>query len=251
MAGSTCVFAAEIPIKAGRSNGGAHQHPCAELIRYLSGEGVLEQGGRRLNYRPGMIGVYQPGAPHCDCPRTDGLQLCVGVTSPEAKALAPGLYESFSEADWYWERIAEAIKGGGESPDSEKLDLLCGLLALVILRHSTSKRMERPDDYAEAARSELDAHFREDVDMRALAGKLFISPDYLRQVFRQNIGESPLGYLIRKRLETACELLNFTELPIGEVAQRVGLDNAYYFSRIFRKKLGCSPSEYRRRRRAQ
>ncbi|MGE9290587.1 MAG: helix-turn-helix domain-containing protein [Puniceicoccales bacterium] len=47
----------------------------------------------------------------------------------------------------------------------------------------------------------------------------------------------------------ACELLTFTDLPVQEIAARVGLENPYYFSRLFKKRLGKSPSDYRKEKR--
>ena len=130
--------------------------------------------------------------------------------------------------------------------NQERLDILAGWLVLELHRiFGAVSEKSIPKDHAIALKKMIDARYDENFDLQELAGSLYISPDYLRHIFKQRIGESPLSYLIRKRLDSACELLNITDLPIGDIEHRVGLDNAYYFSRIFHKRIGQSPSEYR------
>jgi AraC-like DNA-binding protein len=99
--------------------------------------------------------------------------------------------------------------------------------------------------HVQTARTILDLRFREPLSIGSVAQELFIHPDYLRQLFRQQLGESPIHYLLRKRIDYACALLRETDQPIKEIAARSGLENPYYFSRLFRKWVGKSPSEYR------
>jgi AraC-like DNA-binding protein len=65
-------------------------------------------------------------------------------------------------------------------------------------------------------------------------------------MFRETFGTSPMHYLIRRRIEHAQELLRITDLPLQEIARRCGIDNPYYFSRLFRKVVGQTASRYRR-----
>ena len=57
---------------------------------------------------------------------------------------------------------------------------------------------------------------------------------------------SPVNYLIELRLNRAKELLKYTPLPVNEIALSVGIANPYYFSRLFKKHTGTSPTEYRK-----
>lgn len=73
---------------------------------------------------------------------------------------------------------------------------------------------------------------------------------YLRQIFIRNFklytGFTPMQYILSKRIYNAEALLQNTQYNITEIAQIVGYDNPLYFSRIFKKLKGISPSEYRK-----
>lgn len=79
-----------------------------------------------------------------------------------------------------------------------------------------------------------------------LAERLHISPSYLRRLFQENLDLSPTEYLIRYRLAKAESLLSNGDFTITDIAERCGFFSAEYFSRIFKKKKGISPREYRK-----
>ena len=74
---------------------------------------------------------------------------------------------------------------------------------------------------------------------------VFISKGYLRKLFKERYGESPITHLLRKKLELAEEMLRMTDCPVKEIAEKVGIKNPYYFSALFRRKKGLSPAKYR------
>jgi transcriptional regulator GlxA family with amidase domain len=67
----------------------------------------------------------------------------------------------------------------------------------------------------------------------------------LRELFREELGLSPVRYLNRLRIERASALLH-EDIPIWRVAELVGFPNANYFSRIFRSEKGMTPIEYKK-----
>lgn len=74
---------------------------------------------------------------------------------------------------------------------------------------------------------------------------LQVSPFYLSRVFSQESDFSLFEYLTEVRINEAKKLLSDGRLLVSEVAQRTGYDNGNYFSKVFRRKVGCSPSKYR------
>jgi AraC-like DNA-binding protein len=58
-------------------------------------------------------------------------------------------------------------------------------------------------------------------------------------------GYSPIQHFIHMKMERACYLLDSGQQPVGEVAERLGYQDAQYFSRLFKKVVGLSPSDYR------
>ena len=83
-----------------------------------------------------------------------------------------------------------------------------------------------------------------------IAAHLNITPNYLSGRFRAEIGCSVTEYIRRERMETAAYFLRTTDLSVGEIANRVGIDAQSYFTRQFRTEKGCSPMQYRKEHRA-
>ncbi len=69
--------------------------------------------------------------------------------------------------------------------------------------------------------------------------------DYIRHEFKKHYGVSPIQYLINRRMEYAKHLLNTSGMSVKQIAYQCGFENEYYFSRIFKKLTGYSPSQYR------
>lgn len=77
-----------------------------------------------------------------------------------------------------------------------------------------------------------------------VAGELFISPNYLRQLFKQETGRTFVDYLTEQRMLKARLLLGNPKLKVGDAAQEVGYTDARYFSVVFKKWFHQTPSEY-------
>lgn len=92
----------------------------------------------------------------------------------------------------------------------------------------------------------LHSHFREDVSIADLAEIQQVSLTSLRCMFHSHTGVSPNAYLITLRMDAACRLLVQSDLPVSDIAAEVGYSDPYYFSRIFKKKIGKSPLRYRK-----
>ncbi|MBQ8233254.1 MAG: helix-turn-helix transcriptional regulator [Lachnospiraceae bacterium] len=91
----------------------------------------------------------------------------------------------------------------------------------------------------------IHSHFRADIDVDALAGMEHMSSTTFRATFRKHTGVSPNEYIISQRISAACQLLSQTDMSISAIAADVGYGDQYYFSRIFKKKVGMPPLKYR------
>ncbi len=87
----------------------------------------------------------------------------------------------------------------------------------------------------------------EPIDLKALAAEFGFSPATLRRRVHAVHGVSPKELLMQWRCGRAKELLALTDLDIEAVARQIGFDDAYYFSRVFARREGLPPSEFRRR----
>ncbi|WP_338869066.1 AraC family transcriptional regulator [Spirosoma sp. SC4-14] len=73
-----------------------------------------------------------------------------------------------------------------------------------------------------------------------------LSTSFFSRKFRQDTGYAPIEYFNHLRIQKACQLLHFSDLRINEVASQLGIDDPFYFSRLFKKQMGVSPAEYRK-----
>jgi len=86
-------------------------------------------------------------------------------------------------------------------------------------------------------------HYAEKISLDQIAENMYLSPFYISRIFKAETGDTPIRYLINIRLEHAWEILKENkELSIQEVAALVGYEDAYHFSKLFKKKFGVSPS---------
>lgn len=94
----------------------------------------------------------------------------------------------------------------------------------------------------------IQAHFREKLTLDQIAGAANISRNTCLACFRHVLGLSPMEFLTNHRLEHAFHLLLTSDWTVVEIAAYCGFGDASYFSKIFRKKTGLSPTQYRLQR---
>lgn len=91
----------------------------------------------------------------------------------------------------------------------------------------------------------IEQHLDQDLRVEDLADRVSLSAGHFSRRFRVAVGESPIAYLRRQRIERARQLLRETDLPIGAVALQVGFNDFSYFARTFRAAVGVTPREFR------
>ena len=129
-------------------------------------------------------------------------------------------------------------------------------MLLLVIREQCEP-MERPRGYAfesaskkyvaEQVVSYIEDHYSEKISLDQIAENMYLSPFYISRIFKGETGNTPIRHLINLRLEKAKELLESGyQGSIQEVAALVGYDDAYHFSKLFKKRYGVSPSQARR-----
>ncbi len=121
-------------------------------------------------------------------------------------------------------------------------DLLLQLQEQSLFKQENSWLKQRLDKLT----SEIQLHPERTYDFNRIAGQLSITPRHFRRVFKEHCGSSPTNYQILCRLDNALRLLADTTDSIALVAQKVGIDNPYYFSNLFKQHFKISPTAYRK-----
>lgn len=98
------------------------------------------------------------------------------------------------------------------------------------------------------ALSYIEENFNSELRVQELASKVYLSPDYFRKLFKEITGLSPIEYINKVRLSKALKILEDDSIGISKAAEMVGINDINYFSRLFKANLGCSPTEFRKKK---
>lgn len=107
----------------------------------------------------------------------------------------------------------------------------------------TLKELRHSETIVDKARRFIREHYSEDLSRDEVAASVYITPDYLSRLFKEETGLSINTYLMQVRMEKADELLREGNLTIAEVATQVGFNSLSYFSVVYKKITGHSPSK--------
>lgn len=88
-------------------------------------------------------------------------------------------------------------------------------------------------------------HFTNDISIQSLSEKFYLSPNYLCHLFKKEVGENFIEYISRLRIEYACKLLAETDLAIKHIGEKCGFNDYFYFTRIFKRIVSQTPTQYR------
>jgi two-component system response regulator YesN len=139
------------------------------------------------------------------------------------------------------EELVQDLHRLGFSPEGISGELKRRIMTLKSESDGDSLRLELVKDY-------IDRNFFKNIDSSYLADMWGVSTTLLNGRFKAEYGLSPTKYLISVRIEAAGKLLlTRPEMQIKEIARETGYDDPLYFSRIFHKKTGFYPSEFRER----
>lgn len=139
--------------------------------------------------------------------------------------------------DWFGQRIARLV----ESQFSPEIRRPFRAHAYQSIDESAHH-----DELVLTAQQSLQDRLDQAVSIEQLAGELRCSPRTLTRRFKAAVGTTPSAYLRDQRLSAARELLRTTNLSVGEVAFRVGLQDVSYFTSLFQKHAGLTPGRYRK-----
>ena len=244
-----------------------HRHEdIAEILLILQGGGLYTVDLRRYEVAAGDVVLCTTGALHDEFPQAGEPYhtLCIGIGNLGLPGLAPGSFldSRFSPMFHRPEQFrdlrqifCQIDRYGAERQNG--CQILCQYLMLASLElvkqmvRGRRAEDETPEEsvFRQVARF-IDRHYAEDITIERLVREFYISPYHLSHMFKQKTGYSVKQYLLRRRLGEAQIRLAMTQDSIQTIAEESGFADASYFSRIFFKHIGLTPTEYRKYRTA-
>ena len=126
--------------------------------------------------------------------------------------------------------------------------LLRQILSNIALLHTYSPPPDAKTLNTEKIISYMMDHLSESRRLDDFADEAFMSRSHFSRKFHEKTGYAPYDYFIRLKIQKACELLETSDLSISQISHRLGYQDPYYFSRIFKKIMNVAPKQYRLRR---
>ena len=128
-----------------------------------------------------------------------------------------------------------------------ELALLLGDFARLCASYSSSQGLETGQiSGVRGILSYLDRHYRESVSLEQLEQRFFLSRNHICRSFKKATGLTVSQYVNRRRMTDVQRMLRSSGLPIAEICYAVGFGDVAYFTKLFHRITGCTPSQYRR-----
>jgi len=228
----------------------------------LSGGGVLEYGGKEYRLSAGQffwIDCQNPQRYYTDAKVGRWHVIWLHFRGANARAYYE-IFQSISEGNPVGtmpahsngeELIKSLIARYDRSDSTVDNDIaasaqLTQLLAYCIQSATGCEEERTMPEVVQQIRRFLLEHYAENIRLDTLSQQFSVSKYHLQRVFKKYIGQSPLEFLTGVRMTRAKELLRTTDMPVGDIAYAVGMENASYFVSKFRTLEDITPHKYRR-----
>ncbi len=224
-----------------------HSHEHWEMVYCTSGKGCFRfENGSQISYREGEVVVIPPYTIHSNVSDEGFTNIHITMADPAFRDKSAFRFfddeeknvgSAFAQAKYYY------------MGDLKHGDLVLAALGDLIASYIIVRRSnEGYSEPVEKLRSSIRRNYsRTDYALDETIRAMPFNYDYLRKLFKKEVGMSPLEYLTSLRMKSAQTLLTAmwtNEYSVAEVAQMCGYDDALYFSRVFKKYYGCAPRDF-------
>ncbi|HEY3376465.1 MAG TPA: helix-turn-helix domain-containing protein [Armatimonadota bacterium] len=237
-------------------------NPFARLYWVAEGEGFVTHHERRYHLQPGRLYVIPAHTPsRYLCPQRMVLHWLHFTAHVLHKF---DLFAFFccdhvvditdsAQTQACWERLLRAYKQCDLAGTLQSDGLLRQLLAPFLDTVDVEGQRRRLHELARftGVLEYIDRHLAEKLTLAELADLVHLQPTYFSNIFSRHMGEGPLVYVNRRRVERAQSLLWQSSASLAEIAQAVGFHDVFYFSRMFKKIAQVSPGQFRRQHAGQ
>ena len=250
-----------------------HSHDIVEMAFVMSGTGRYRADGEVFSIREGDLLIFNPGVKHqalyCPDAEVHATEFFVGFSDVQFQGIPMNtmplpdgalLLHTTGELRRKLYRIITLMQEEKAVYRQGRYFMmkayLMQMILLVIREQCEPVELSKGRAFESASKkyvveqiiSYFEDHYSEKISLDQIAENMYLSPFYISKIFKSETGDTPIRRLIDIRLEKAMELLeDGWQGSIQEVAAKVGYDDAYHFSKLFKKRYGISPSQARKK----
>lgn len=220
-------------------------HSVYEIVYYTHGTGILKIGDKEFNFEPGSIICQPPGIPHSETSSkgfkniffsveifrelNDSIPCFKDNESKDLYHILNQIYREFHMKTKNWKKITDSL-----------LDTIYQYMVAWSDKEEKNPLVERFENIIVLNISNKNFKIKNAIK------DIPFTINHFRYLFKKETGKTPLDYLIEKRIESAKNLLEteHNNYTVKEISYRVGFEDPYYFSRVFKKSTGKSPTEW-------
>lgn len=231
-----------------------HSHEDWELICCTAGEGEIAfRDIATIKYRSGDIIVIPPAVMHMNSSEHGFANIHINITD-----VMIGVNKPFEISDDEERHILRAFEDAHYFFNSQlkNKELITSAFGSLIINYVTAFRNAKPirSDIDIIRNDILNNYTNCDYELDKFLRSVPFSYDYLRRLFKSEMGTTPHNYLTDLRMQLAEKLLcsnRGSELNISQIAYSCGYAEPLYFSRVFKKYFGCAPKNYAQKKQEQ
>jgi AraC-like DNA-binding protein len=219
-----------------------HSHSHVEIIVMVQGQLAIEINGAKTIANPGSVAIYPPGTIHREYSAAKTIDFYFLAMQGRCDDI-DGYYVHDDRgrlrmlAQWIYEE-QEAHSTHQKNMDS---------LTAAFMAELESLAKSKPREPFEMARAYMHDHLQEPLSLHKLSSLASLTKYHFLRRYKEYTGRTPIEDLRIMRVETACELLLSTDMPIKEIARKTGFCDEFYFSRVFKHYRSVSPGSIRKR----
>ncbi|MBQ4271169.1 MAG: helix-turn-helix domain-containing protein [Clostridiales bacterium] len=256
-------------------------HPNHELFYLRNGKVEFTICGRKVPVEKGSTLIIRPNTAHCvkvisDIADTIVLRFGFSREREDIRFAQPSLesFMDFAQGEEAMEDMLPFILLSGsykksignimerivdeKNGDEISKDLMMRILTVELMvtlsramkrewEESLRVRNGKARELVLIARDYIDANYDRGITVANAASYVYLSQGYFTRAFREEFGMSPMSYLMKKRIDKACELLEDNGIKVSGIALQAGFSSPQRFNVAFRKQKGMTPMEYRKK----
>ncbi|MBQ8409444.1 MAG: AraC family transcriptional regulator [Clostridia bacterium] len=246
-------------------------YPFWAMIYTVKGDVTFQIGEEQYRVRAGELIFYPASVPHSiDNTEEKSWEVSFATFACDSVQMQSLVGRVFVPDAGIAERIRSLFRFGGKcfynlpTRGDDTVGMFCRADELELMRIKSEleavltrlclslnqKRAERRNAAFAIAVEYMKAHLGRQITLSQLAGEVGVSVSTLKKAFQKESGGGVNSYYIDLKLSNAAKLLCESDLSVGEIADRLGFSSQFYFSELFKKRYGQSPSLYRKQQEA-